>query len=183
MMKRLILISLLLLTGCVQAIWVQEEGLHTMTTLNFSVQIPQGWMKLNKEEYLFMTHDGTLLQTIFINRMAISSPLKYTKKKLEKGMLPQEVANIIIDNTTSNQAIQNYELKENIPATIGGQQGFKVTYGYKSSDEVKRKSIVCGFLYGEWFYEIRYEAPERYYFDKYLKTFEQFVESFRLVKG
>src|SRR3990170_99189 len=162
-MKRFIIISLLLLTSCVPApaVWVQEKGQQTMAPLNFSVQIPEGWVKMNKGEFLLITRDGMLLQTISIDRMAINSPLKYTKKKLEKGMLPQEVAAIIIDNITSSQ-IQNYELKENTPATLDGQEGFKIIYSYKSSDGVKQKAALYGFLYGEWFYEIRYRATERY---------------------
>ena len=83
----------------------------------------------------------------------------------------------------SNQAIQSYELKENTPATLDGLQGFKITYSYKSRDGVKHKAVIYGFLYSEWLYEIRYHATERYYFDKDLMTFEQFVASFRLIKG
>lgn len=36
------------------------------------------------------------------------------------------------------------------------------------------------FMYGDWFYSIRYTAPLRYYFDKDVQTFEKVVESFKL---
>ncbi len=182
-MKRLIMISLLLLAGCMPAVWVQEKGMQTMASLNCSFRIPEGWMKLNNKEFLSITREGLYLQVIMIKRMALGSPLQYTKKKLEKGMLPQEVADIIIDDIISSQDVQNFDLKENIPATLDGQAGFKITYSFKGGNGARHKAVFYGFLSGDWLYWIRYRAAERYYFDKDLKTFEEFVASFRLVKA
>ncbi len=177
------MISLLLLAGCVPAVWIQEKGQHTMASLNFSVIMPEGWMKLNTGDVLRVTRDGLLLQEIRIGRVEIGLPFQFTKKKLAKGMLPQEVADVFLDNITSNQAFQNFELKENVPATVDGHAGFKITYCFKSEDGVRLKVVDYGFLSGDWLYVLHYDAPERHYFDKDIKTFEQFVTSFRLIKA
>ena len=181
-MKRLLIIGLLLMAGCAELLWVQTKGPQSMEKINFSVDLPEGWMRMNKEEFLLITRDGTALQAITIDRTSIAAPLKHTKKNLAKGMLPQEVAETVIDNISSNKAVQNFELRENSPATIGGQQGFKLVYSYRPSGGLKKKVIVYGFLAGEWFYEFRYSAAERYYFEKDLEIFNKFMASFRLLK-
>jgi hypothetical protein len=180
-MRRLLVIIPFLLVGCVPAVWVQEKGVQSFEPLNFSVQMPAGWMRLNKGDFLLVTRDGILLQTIAIDKTAIGKPLKYTRKMLGKGMLPQEAADVVIDNMLSNQNIGAFDLKENIPVTLSGQPGFKITYRHKSKDGVWLKCVEYGLLHGEWFYSIRYQAAERHYFEKDVKTFEEFVKSFKLI--
>ncbi|MCL5062963.1 MAG: PsbP-related protein [Nitrospiraceae bacterium] len=179
-MKKPLWIFLLLIMGC--APWLQVGGLYTSEDYNFSVELPQGWMRFNTDEYLLITRDGVLLQNILIERLPINKELKYTKKKFKKGMLPQEVAEVVLDNISSDQTNLNFELIENSPAKIGGFSGFKVVFTFKTKDGVRLKSIYYGFIADEWFYGIRYTAAIRYYFDKDIKTFERVFESFKLIK-
>jgi hypothetical protein len=139
-------------------------------------------MRWSRGESLLITRDGLSLQYIQIGRMKIENSLKHTKKKFSKGMLPQETAEVALDNMASNPDILNLEVIENIPATVNGIPGFKAIYTYKSKDGLKLKSIFYGLMIGDWFYSIQYDAAQRYYFDKDLKTFEKILESFRLIK-
>jgi len=179
-MKKLLYIALIFLAGC--APWIQVGGLYKNESHNFSVELPQGWMKLNAEEYLLITRDGVLLQNIQIVRHKIEDPLKHTKKKFSKGMLPQETAEVILDNIASNQNILNLEVIENTPTTINGMPGFKAIYTHKNKDGLKLKSIYYGFIVGDWFYGLNYNAAQQYYFDKDIQIFEKVVESFKLIK-
>lgn len=179
-MKKLLWIMFILVVGC--APWTQVGGLHKNESHNFSVDLPQGWMRWNKGEHLFITRDGVSLQYIQIGRTKIEDPLKHTKKKFSKGMLPQEAAEVVLDNFASNQNILNLEIIENTPATLDGIPGFKALYTYKNKDGLKFKSIYYGFMAEDWFYSINYNAALRYYFDKDIKTFERVVESFKLIK-
>jgi hypothetical protein len=181
-MRKFIFIVLLFIAivGC--APWMQVGGLYTSDSYNFSVELPQGWMRSNTVDYLLITRDGTLLQSIVITRLDINKELKNTKKKFKKDMLPQEAAEVIIDNTASDSAILNFEVLENSPAKISGFPGFKLVATNKNKDGLKYKSIYYGFITGEWFYGIRYTAAQRHYFDKDIKTFEKVFESFKLIK-
>lgn len=161
---------------------MQVGGLYTSEHHNFSVELPQGWMRLNTDEYLFVTRDGALLQNILIERLHIDKGLKYTKKKFKKGMLPQEAAEVILDSIASDQTVLNFEVIENTPTKISEFSGFKAVFTYKNKDGLRFKSIYYGFMIGEWFYGIRYTAALRHYFDKDLKTFEKVRESFKLLK-
>jgi len=180
MKKILLLLILTLSIGC--APWVQVGGLYKTESHNYSVELPQGWMRWNKGDDLLITRDGVLLQHIQIVRLNTDEPLKHTKKKFSKVMLPQEVAEVILDNIASNKDILNFQLIENSPLKISGNSGFKAVYIYKNKDGLKIKSIYCGFMAEKWFYGIIYNAPERYYFDKDIATFERVLESFKLTK-
>ena len=179
-MKKLLGILFIFVIGC--APWTQVGGLYKNESHNFSVELPQGWMKWNQGEHLFITRDGISLQYIQIGRVKIEEPLKHTKKKFSKGMLPQEAAEVYLDNIASNSNIINLEVIENLPATISGIPGFKTVYTYKNKDGLKFKSIHYGFMMENWVYGINYNAAQRYYFDKDIKQFENVFESFKLIK-
>jgi hypothetical protein len=179
-MKRFLYIPLIFLVGC--APWTQVGGLYKNESHNFSVELPQGWMRWSQGEDLLITRDGVLLQNIQIVRQNIEDPLKHTKKKFSKGMLPQEAAEVVLDNIASNQNILNLEVVENSPATISGIPGFKAVYTHKNKDGLKFKSIFYGFIVGDSFYGINYNAAQRFYFDKDIQTFDNVVESFKVIK-
>jgi hypothetical protein len=179
-MRKHLYIALIFLVGC--APWTQVGGLYKNESYNYSVDLPQGWMRWNKSENLFITRDGVSLQYIQIGRMKIEDSLKHTKKKFSKGMLPQEAAEVFLDNLASNSNILNFEVIENTPATVSGIPGFKTTYTYKNKNGLKLRSIHYGFMAGDWVYGINYNAAQRYYFDKDIKTFEMVFESFKLIK-
>lgn len=179
-MKRYLLILLTLVAGC--APWVKVGGLYTSKPHNFSVELPDGWMRFNTPDRLYITRDGVLLQNIIIERLNIEKPLEHTKKKFSKDMLPQEVAELVLDNISSDPTVLGFEVIENIPARISGSPGFKVVFTYKNKDGLRLKSILYGLIVDEYFYGIRYTAARRYYFDKDLKTFEKVFASFRLIK-
>jgi len=55
-------------------------------------------------------------------------------------------------------------------------------FTYKNRDGLKLKTIYHGFLAGENFYNIRYTAVNRYYFEKDIEAFRKVLESFRLIE-
>ena len=66
---------------------------------------------------------------------------------------------------------------------IAGNPGFRIVFAYKTDDGLKMKGVVYGLMQGEWFYVLKFAAPQRHYFDRDLKTFEQVVASARLIKS
>jgi hypothetical protein len=179
-MKKILLVLVLLTAGC--AGWTQVGGLYKSDSQNYSVDLPQGWMRWGQSEHLLISRDGLLLQNIQIVRYDVKDPLKHTKKKLAKNMMPQEAAEVILDNVASNQEIIAFQVLENSPMDIGGVPGFRAVYAYKTKDGLKCRSVCCGLLVGEWFYGMTYNAAERYYFDKDIGGFDKVVQSFKLIK-
>jgi hypothetical protein len=182
-MKRLLaaIFIVVMLTGC--APWIRTNGPFTSQAQNVTVNLPDGWMRLNTDDYIFITRDGERLQSVLIEVFHVDEKLKHTKKKLSKGMLPLESSEVIMDNISSNSEIKSFEVKENRSAKVAGHQCFRAIFTYRDGEGLKIKSVYYGFLDGEWFYGIRYTAPQRHYFDKDFKTFEKIVGSLKLAKA
>jgi hypothetical protein len=183
MKPTLVLFCLLALavSGC--ATWVAVGGKHTERAHNFEVALPEGWRKLNPaSDGLLITRDGFSLQLIRVSRIAIDRELPHAKKKFGRKMLPQEAADIVIDNFKSNPNIMAQSILSNKPAVIGGQAGFRLHTSYRTTEGLTKNGLLYGFICGEWYYELIFEAPQRYYFEKDAATFERVKESFRLIK-
>jgi len=183
-MKRFLLICaiLVLVVGCVPP-WIKTGGLYVSPDQNVSVDLPEGWMRLNTKDYMLITRDGVLLEYILIERINVQDDLKYTKKKFRKGMLPQELAEVITDNIKLNQDVLNLKVTSNKPSKIAGHKGFKVVLTYRDKNKLEYKSIYYGFMEDEWFYGIRYDAPQRHYYKKHLKTFAKVLGSLKLANN
>ena len=181
-MKKIIFSALVFVVIVSCAPWSRVGGLYKSSSSNYSVELPEGWMKSNASDYLLISRDGILLQRITIIRLDINKELTNTKKKFKKDMLPQEAAEVIIDDRMTDSAILNFEVLENAPENICEFPGFKLVSTFTNNDGLKFKSVDYGFILDEWFYGISYTAPQRYYFDKDIKTFEEVFQSFNLIK-
>jgi hypothetical protein len=178
----LVLAVPLVAAGCASVPWQPTDGLYRSPAENFAVELPGGWMRLNAEDDLLITRDGVLLQHVSVELAAIDRPLKSTKKMLARGMQPQAVAEVIIDNFVSSDRMLDVKIQENRPVQVAQHRGFRLVYTHRDKNGLRFKSVLHGFLAGDVFYGIRYTAAERYYFAKDLSTFERIVASFRLIR-
>jgi hypothetical protein len=171
--------AFLLPVGCASVpAWWRVDGPYEKDT--YAVTLPRGWMMPSRVPFLLLTKDGVFLQNITISRSNIAASLENTKKKFSAGMLPQEAAEVFLDDAAANEDIANFEILENRPVTIGGMAAFRAVYTYKDKDKLRYKEVTYGFVREKTFYDMSYTAPARYYFDKDLKIFENFVKSFRI---
>jgi hypothetical protein len=97
-------------------------------------------------------------------------------------MLPQEAAGVIIDEIASDRRIYNFNVIENAPAIIDGREGFKILFTYKDKRGSTFKTLYYGFISGESFFNLRYNAAMRYYFEKDIADFEHILSSFKVAK-
>ena len=165
-------------TGC--ATWSKTTGKYVTSSGKYSVDLPWGWM-MHKGKELFLTKDGIWLENIIISRQNIKDKLQYTKKKFIKGMLPEEISEVLLDDLQSNNKIGNLEVIENNPVEISNINGFRLVYTFITEDGLKKKCIHYGFGYEDWVYGISYTAAVWNYFDKETNVFEELVNSFKFL--
>jgi len=177
-MKKLLLVLLVLLVGCVTT---HDGGPYQSSDYKFAVEIPDGWRRLDTDKYLMITRDGPFLQYALIQQRPADRPFRYTQKSLNNRMLPQEAAGLIIDELSSDRNLQNFRLIENVPARIDGHEGFRILFSYNDKKGSTFKTLYYGFVSGNSFYNIRYSAAIRHYFDKDLATFEQLLDTFKVI--
>jgi len=185
MKKTIALAVILCLAGCAQQRpWVKTERLYTNQSQGFSVELPDNWMRSSKADFLVATRDGFPLQSIYIRKLNIKeNPLKNTKKTLQKGMLPQEVAEIVLDDTISASSLTDVRTEEDVPMPIAGIPGFRLVYTFRNKSGLKMKAILCGALIDDSLLVARYGAPQRYYFDMDATTFEKVLRSLKVTDG
>jgi hypothetical protein len=69
------------------------------------------------------------------------------------------------------------------PAIVADRAGFKLTYRYLDKYGVTMKTVYYGVLMPDQYFNIRYTAAQRYYFDQELTTFNDVLGSLHLVSG
>ncbi|MDJ0817663.1 MAG: PsbP-related protein [Desulfobacterales bacterium] len=173
-----LLLCLLIICSCASA--AKDRSLKKLPDADFSVAIPDGWWKPQYTDRYLITKDGPYLQYVLIQRRPLEKSFRYTQKKMKSSMLPQEAAGIIIDELASDRFLMNFSVIENTPAKIDGQAGFKILFSYKDKKGSQFKTLYYGFINGGAFYNLRYCAAERHYFDKDIAEFEQIKNSFKL---
>ena len=147
----------------------------------FNVAIPEGWRSINSEEpMLFLTKDGGYKQFVLIRERPLAEPFTFSQRTMRNGMMPEEAAELIVNEIIADTNISNFSLLENVPARIAGHSGFRLTFLYTDADGFVFKTIYYGFIKGNTFFNIRYAATQDDYFLRDLKTFQQVFESFNL---
>ncbi len=181
-MKRFLILLgfILLVTSC--AHWKPVQGTLAFPQKNYLFVIPQGWYQYHKtDDFLLLTRDGVVLESISISRLPVTEKLEHTRKKLRRDMLPQEISEVILDDLRLNTNLLNFQLLENVPTKIDSFPGFKLTYQYEGNNGVLYKTILLGFIRKSLYYQLKYDAAARYYFDRYLPDFEKVVQTFRIM--
>lgn len=170
----------LFLAGC--APYTAVGGKLAFSQQGFEVDLPQAWYQAREVgDALLVTRDGLSLQFIRIERVSVEDQLPHSKKKFTARMPANDAADIEVQDLRSSPDLSNFELLDNNPASIGGKQGFKLVYTWKTKDGLRLKRVHYGFLNGKWAYRLIYQAAARHYFDRDLATFERVRESFRLL--
>jgi len=158
-------------------------GVYQPPSYSFTIDIPEGWRKIDRP-YLYMTKEDPFLQNMIVQNRPIGMPFRFTKKKINKNMLPEEAAQVIIDEIASDENILNFIVLSNSPAEIQEHDGFMIlfTYKYKEDKEGSTfKTLYYGFIKGDTFFNLRYTAADQLYFQKDIETFRRMLNSFQVV--
>ena len=106
MKKYFWIILFLFVAGCMAC--AHTGGMSKPASYSFSIDIPAGWRKIDNNQYLLVTKENPFLQYIMVQNRPISRSFRNTKKKIRKEMLPEEAAQIIIDELISDQNLVNF---------------------------------------------------------------------------
>jgi hypothetical protein len=136
--------------------------------------------KKAKEKIVVITKDGFQLNVVEFRKRLLTTEFGYTKKLLAAGMMPQEMAEVVLSDFELNQSMKNLKIIENKPATIAGIPGIRLVYSYRSNGMLQYQDVLYGFQKDGKFYSILYSAPKRHYYDTNLQTFESLVKTMTL---
>lgn len=178
-MKRhsaLFLLAAVLILSCAHPGDLPQSG-----PARFEVDIPTGWQKHYTRKYFLIYKGDPFTQYILIQERPIDRPFKNCAKKIDAGMLPQEAADVVIDELASDKQINNLKVIENSPATIKGNEGFKIVFTYGLSDGSTFKTLYYGFIRDGAYYSLRYNVTRIKNFETDLPVFDAVLDSLRFV--
>jgi hypothetical protein len=173
-------LALLMLTACAGGWQTAREGLNGS---QWSLSTPDGWMHLSMPDSDMLSKDGPYLEYILVQARPLTQPFRFTRQRLSATMLPHEAAEFIVDNLRADPLIRGFRHQASEPAMIDGHPGFKLTYSYLDKHGVELKTVYYGVVLPDYFFNLRYTAARRYYFDKEQAAFNQVLDSLELPSG
>jgi len=182
-MKKFLRIILLLFIVAGALACAHGAGISKPASYSFSIDIPAGWRKIDNNRYLLATKESPFLQYIMVQNRPIGRSFRNTQKKLQKDMLPEEAAQIIIDELISDQNLLNLKILTNTPASIKEYEGFKILYTYSDSQGITYKTLYYGFVKEDTFFNLRFTAADQIYFQRDIGDFRSILNSFQIIKA
>lgn len=182
---RLALLASVLLAACgAPKAWLPAEAGYSAPKAGFDVTVPQGWMRRNvgERELLYLTRDGSALQSIYVGSTELGKPLGLGggKRPITAGLSPQELGEAVIDDLSSARSLSEVRVLESAPDRLAGRRGFRVVAAFRDSDGLRVRLAMHGAIDGGRMYWLLYVAPARHYFAVDLARFEEMARSFRL---
>jgi len=184
-------LSMCMLTACIgrQAKWSMVGGKELIENEPIEVEWPRAWMKFTPAEadesakkdglVLTATRDGLGLQAIILLKRPVDQGFNNTKKKAAPGIIPQELAELVLDDLRAAPNFIDLQVVENSPGTLDGVSGYKLVVRYRTEAGLPKQAVYYGCLEKGLLYTLIYKAPQRHYYGLDLPTFEAVKNSFK----
>ena len=175
-----VLLSGLMLVRSALAGWMPVEGPY-LSQDGYQIEMPAGWMlRTPVEDELYLTRDGIWLQFLRVARIRFDQATGSLKNKLTRDMDPLKVAELIASEFRALEGVVNFQVAESVPVQIDGRGGFRMVFHYTTRQDMKKSGVYYGVIHGDSFYFVHYDAPSRYYFNRYHSTVERLKNSFKI---
>ena len=171
---------LFMLTACAGG-WQSARG--DLSGPQWSISTPDGWMHLSMPDSDMLSKNGPYLEYMLIQARPLAQPFRFTRQRLSTAMLPHEAAELVVDNLRADPLIRGFRFQASEPAVVDGHSGFKLTYGYLDKYGVELKTVYYGVVLPDHFFNLRYTAARRFYFDNEAAAFNQVLDSLQLPSG
>jgi hypothetical protein len=180
---RLIMAALTLITlaGC-ETMW-QRVDAETVAykTGYYAVHLPLGWVRMERDEEVYVTRDGISIQRLAIERRDHDKAFEKTEQQSTADMVPSELADRYIAEFRAEDAngLPSLEILSNHPTKIDDHLGFALHLRFLSGGGLRYERLVNGFATEDGFFTIDFMAPTLYFFERDRGAFETVVRSFK----
>ncbi len=176
------------LNGPAHAGSLRPAGVATpVAKANMTVTPDQAWNKWARPGRLSenWTLDGvTINELTFYGGILDNTPLFREVDKtnaplprFSKTMLLPDIASLFESSYRVALGTSLMKIDSIEPATFAGKPGFKFTYSFAVSDEVRRSGEARGAIIGDRLYMISFEAPKIHYFARDIESFHKIADT------
>ncbi|MBW1999220.1 MAG: hypothetical protein JRJ29_14820 [Deltaproteobacteria bacterium] len=176
-----ILCSLLVILLCSCTAGIKHNEDVRLSGYNFSIEFPENWKRLDSKRFLIFTRENPFLQYILVQQRPIGKSFRNTKRKITRGMLPEEAAEVVLDEITLDRSVIDLHLVKNEPATVNQYDAFKLIFTYSTRQGGNYRTIYYGMIRGDWFYSLRYNASRNHYSEADIEAFLKVLDSFTIL--
>jgi hypothetical protein len=145
----------------------------------YRLAVPAGWMTLRNGDTLTLSRHDPQLEYFRIIGRRLRNPFENTKLRLEETMSPFEKAEIVLSDIALSEGVQRLRVLKTARAVVDGSPAILAELSYMTPAGLRRKELLFMIPRGTWYYEIRYSAVQRYYYDKYVNVAMDMVNSLK----
>ncbi|MEW5894952.1 MAG: hypothetical protein AB1650_04235 [Candidatus Omnitrophota bacterium] len=168
-------------TGCTHLIMARQQEAGRWSRGGISAVLPPDWDKTAfPRSILCLSRTGEKLQRIVLQRKSSNYKFPRAKRRLSADMLPQEAAQLVIDNLSLNRKLGHFNVVRNKPYPVSKDHGFLIEYTYRDEHFVPRRSLLIGVLNDRYYYEIKYQAVDQFYYQDGIGEFMTFLKTVNL---
>ena len=185
--QKLVLLVILLLTGCVQYQLV-NAGDSVALGDAFTVKPQREWSRLDLGHVETWTVDGPLLEQVVVYKglkdgqdLLIPNPLRGEEEKediptFRKEMTVLEVRDLLEATFARVEEVEVQSLQMK-PWKFADTDGFRFDYTFTSKSGLRKRGFTVGAIHDERLYMIVFSAAELYYFEEFSDELERLVSS------
>lgn len=164
---------------------VVEGQPFTHKASGYSIQYPAGWrfIKMPFGDETVATRDGPALQKIYVDFRKHKKAFRALGKDATPEMMPQELAEKIVQEMEAAGSLQNMQVLSNEPTMLAGRPAFRVHVSFRTSVDagsVRYEGIVVGANSPQGIFLVGYGGPVLNYFARDVESYDRTLATFAI---
>jgi hypothetical protein len=148
---------------------------------HYTVDLPTGWVRLQRNEVTVTTRDGIGVQSITFAFRKHDAAFEESEQKSTPDMLPSELADRYVAEVRAadEHGLPSLEIISDRPVKIDGRLGFELHLKFLNEDGLRYERLVSGFVNAAGFFAVSYQAPSLHFFERDRGIYQKVLQTFK----
>jgi hypothetical protein len=164
---------------------VMEGKPYTHKASGYTIQYPAGWRYETMGDGILATRDGPCMQKMYVNFRMHKNAFIVLGQDATPEMMPQELAEKILEEMQADSSLQNMQVLSNEPTTLAGRPAFRVHVSFRTfgdAGSVRYEGIVVGANSPQGIFLVHYDGSALYYFARDVETYDKTLATFAIAE-
>jgi hypothetical protein len=164
---------------------VMEGKPYTHKASGYTIQYPAGWRYETMGDGILATRDGPCMQKMYVDFRTHKNAFIVLGQDATPEMMPQELAEKIVEEMQADGSLQNMQVLSNEPTTLAGRPAFRVHVSFRTSVDagsVRYESIVVGASSPQGIFLVGYSGAVLNYFARDVETYDKTLATFAIAE-
>lgn len=174
--KLIVALFIISSAGCAYQLTTKPTPVKTK---KFEYVLPANWVRSTMR--CNATKHGYLLEEFFVDSFRVKSKLPRTKVILSASDINEQYK-LILSEYEIFRGCTDFKTTDTADVKVDGQDAKKVQFEYSDLGGLLYKGEIYIVTYDDFTYMIVFEAPKKYYYEKYSGMLDEVVSSFTFKK-